>query len=169
MRPEPPPLEPGSDAARILHDLWSGRRLVIAPNLPEAVVTAAAIASHMHQRAGSTIQVVAPEVDRDRVIEALVDAMPPGTVGDHAVFVNGPPVAGIPPVPVVARYEEARPDRSDLVIVLGAYPETTDDLHRCLLAGRQLLDLGSTSLTPHLDLDPVDHGSLPLDIAIAGD
>lgn len=174
MTDEPPPLEQGSLTARLLHQVWSGDRLVRARSVdgPWRYEVAATIAAHLHLRAGCTVALVGhTRPDRVEMFKVLRRAMPTAELSVSGVVTAevGEPVhvPGHGPVEVRPPFSSISPRQVDLVIVLDAKEIKRPELVACLLNARQMVVFGCGKLTDKLELDPVER-TPPLDVSIAG-
>lgn len=183
---EPPPLHAGSDAARVLLQLWEGRRIVHhapPPGTPtewveDYVEIAAVVTAHLRLRAGYRVHLVADlGIGVIRTLHrALRSALPDIPIGlpyrvaadeipsDEQARPHGKAAA----INLTGPLEAAT--NVDLLVVLP--PVAGLDARHVtiyLASGRQMLVLGADSWTSSLRLDDRDDlGDPPIDLAIAG-
>lgn len=179
MRPEPPPLEPGSDAARLLHRVWSDRPVVQILHWSEQTATgeppwewfaelATIVASHTALRLGYRVLVLAAERHED-----LADILKAATTPEIAAIFDENTALRSKIVVVtpdrVDRYPSALDVRPDVIIGSGAELDAHPEFASIALTGHQLVIAGwseqmdKVARGPQHELPPV-----PLDIEIAG-
>lgn len=176
MRPEPPPLEPGSDAARLLHDIWSGKPIVhgLSDRLGTEVEALLLeiippVVAHLALRRGFFVTVAVSDHHHHDLRHAIASATAPEYVGvfndsasashTHITLTTPEALAG------PRRYTAVRPD---LVVTSGHDLNGHARLLAALTTGRQLLVLGESPYDQYIPVGPVVVPAIPFDVVIAG-
>lgn len=182
---QPPPLEPGSITAKLLHDVWAGERIVhrslgspLNAERPDAAYVAAVITAHLHQRLGYRIHLVAAtKAGRAHLYRALRAAM-----GDTHIAVTGAgakdlgeqarlsPADTPPAIRVRATHRKPDPTNGhvDLYVVVDGSRLDAVQFTTYMRSAPQLLVIDRSPILDDMALGDRERLEIPFDIAIAG-